>query len=154
MVKALSDWATTTGRPELEALGLAMGAALVVGFQKALEQLGPKVAEAIQSAVTGGRAGGAGGPLRPDITDPLVRGRSGLPPLVSPAAAAAAAGGGGAGAPVVDVGGVEVNVETADAEAIARAAGDATYARVLATLAQSAASSDPGASNRLQGNLR
>ena len=60
IVVALTEWAQTTGRAGLEGLGLAMGAAVVAGFGKALEQLGPKVAEAIQAAVTGGRAGAGG----------------------------------------------------------------------------------------------
>lgn len=148
VVAALAEWANTTGKPELEALGLALGAAVVAGFGKALEQLGPKVAEAIQNAVTGGRAGGAGGPLRPDLTDPLVRARSGLPPLVSPAAQAQAAGGGGP--TVVNVGDVEVT-SGGDAAQVARDAGQAVEARVLDALLNSAAASDPGASGRVQG---
>ena len=126
-----------------------MGAAVVAGFGKALEQLGPKVAEAIQNAVTGGRAGA--GEAVPGLTDPLARMRSGLPPLVSPAAAAAATGTGGPAPVVVNVGDVEVATAGVDPAQIAREAGAALEARVLATLTASAASTDPGASPTLQG---
>ena len=77
--------------------------------------------------------------------------RSGLPPLVSPAAAAAATGAGGPAPVVVNVGDVEVATTGADPAQIAREAGDAVAAQVLAALQQSEAGTDPGASARLQG---
>jgi hypothetical protein len=146
ILKALTDWATTTGQPQLEALGLALGAALVAGFGKALERLGPMLAEHIRTTLFPG-----GLPRLVTPGSPLAAQGANYPtPAQLPALSPEALRGAGGAPVVVDVGGVEVQTG-ADPQEAARQAGEAVAAEVLTALTRSAAVTDAGAAPALQG---
>lgn len=154
VIAALVQWANTEGKPQLEALGVALGGAVVVGFGKAMEKLGPLVGdilkEQFQETGATGSAVAIGTALN-SFREWVNRQTPPLAPLVSPQAQARLTNGQTVN---VDVGGVAVTGVGGDPAAIAQQVGDQVAAEVLASLTRSAATTDVGATNRLQGGGR